>query len=123
MGRILSARQATLWTAGVVLLAAGLAPLCVMVAASFSAGGSFSTAHYVDALGNRRIWTLFGNSLLLAVLTTALAGIGGVSLGLLLAKTDLPLRKFLLAFFSLPLLFPPYLLAAGWFEVLQRGGL
>jgi iron(III) transport system permease protein len=120
MGRILNTRQVTLLLAGVVLVVTGLAPVGVMIVASFSASGHLSTAHYIEALGNPRIWLLLANSLLLAMLTTTLAGIGGVSLGLMLGKTDVPVRNALLAILSIPLLFPPYMLAVGWFEVIGR---
>jgi iron(III) transport system permease protein len=59
----------------------------------------------------------------LATLTTLVAGTVGVTLGLVLAKTDLALRNTLAAVFSLPILFPPYILAVGWFEVLGRHGM
>src|SRR5207253_3161057 len=93
------------------------------VASSLWVDGGFSAKNYVDALGSARTWVLFGNSLLLAALTTAAAGLAGVTLGILFAKTDLPSGTSLAVLFSLPLLFPPYILAAGWFEVLGRGGI
>jgi iron(III) transport system permease protein len=79
--------------------------------------------NYTSTLGNARIWGLFRNSLLLAALTTAFAGLAGVTLGILFAKTELPMRTALAVVLRLPLLFPPYILAVGWYEVLGRGGL
>jgi iron(III) transport system permease protein len=73
--------------------------------------------------GNPQFWVLFRNSLTLAALTTSLAGIAGVILGVLIIKTDMPVGTLLAAGFSLPLLFPPYILAVGWFEILGRGGI
>ena len=96
----------------------GVLPLCVMLATSLS-----TTQNYTATLGSGRIWGLFRNSLLLATLSTAVAGTAGVTLGVILAKTNLALRNTLAAMFSLPLLFPPYILAVGWFEVLGRGGI
>src|SRR4051812_6764051 len=118
MGRILSAKKLTLWTAAVTLIGIGVLPLCVMLAASFS-----SVQNYTDTLGSGRTWALFCNSLTLAASTTIIAGIVGVALGVLFEKTDLPWRNVLAIVFSLPLLFPPYILAVGWFEVLGRGGI
>jgi iron(III) transport system permease protein len=94
-----------------------------MLAASVRVDGAFSAKNYLEVFGNIRTWVLFRNSVVLAGLTTAVAGIIGLTLGSLIAKTDLPLRKTLAIVFSLPLLFPPYVLAIGWFEVLGRGGL
>lgn len=118
MGWILSSKRLTLWAAVVVWIAAGVFPLCVMLAASIS-----NPRNYTETLGSARTWSLLGSSLLLAALTTAVAGLAGVALGLLLAKSDLPWRGIFTAVLSLPLLFPPYILAVGWFEVLGRGGL
>lgn len=118
MGRVLSGRRITLWAAVVVLIVVGVLPLGLMVAGSFA-----DVRNYTGTLGNARPWRLFGASLLLALVTTIAAGLAGVGLGILLSKTDLPLRRTLTAVFSLPLLFPPYILAVGWFEVLGRGGL
>jgi iron(III) transport system permease protein len=118
MGRVLSSKRITLWAAVAVLIVAGVLPLCLMLAGSFA-----DVRNYTGTLGNARTWGLFRTSLSLALLTTIVAGLAGVSLGILLAKTDLLLRATLTAVFSLPLLFPPYILAVGWFEVLGRGGL
>jgi iron(III) transport system permease protein len=107
----------------VVLAVVGLPPLCLMVGSSLWVDGSFSARNYVEVLGNARTWILFRNSLVLATLTTAIAGTAGVALGILIAKTDLPFSSFLAVVFSVPLLFPPYILAVGWFELLGRGGI
>jgi iron(III) transport system permease protein len=118
MGRVLSGKRITLWAAVAVLIIAGVLPLCLMLGASLA-----DVRNYTSTLGNARIWGLFRNSLLLAALTTAFAGLAGVTLGILFAKTDLPIRTPLVVVLSLPLLFPPYILAVGWYEVLGRGGL
>lgn len=118
MDRVLSSKRITLWVAVAVLTIAGVVPLCVMLAASLA-----DVANYTGTLGNARIWGLFRTSLLLTILTTAFAGFAGVTLGILFAKTDLPLRTALAVVLSLPLLFPPYILGVGWYEVLGRGGL
>jgi iron(III) transport system permease protein len=118
MGRLLTGKRITLWAAVAVLVVAGVLPLCLMLSASLAGAGN-----YTGTLGNHRIWGLFRSSLLLTILTTAFAGLAGVTLGVLFAKTDLPLRTVLLVVLSLPLLFPPYILAVGWYQVLGRGGL
>ena len=118
MGRLLNPKRITLYLAAAVLIGAGLLPLCVMFAASLS-----SLQNYTQTLGNARTWMLFGNSLLLATWTTAIAGVTGVTLGVLFSRTDLPFRNPLAVLFSVPILFPSYILAVGWFEVLGRSGL
>jgi iron(III) transport system permease protein len=94
-----------------------------MIGSSFWVNGGFSLKNYAETLGNARTWALFGNSLLLAALTTAAAGLAGVMLGILVARTDLPLSNSFAAIFALPVLFPPYTLAVGWFEILGRQGM
>jgi iron(III) transport system permease protein len=123
MGRLLNVKQITLAFAAAILVAVGVLPLCGMIGASFSVHGALSGRNYIEVLGNARTWALFRNSLLLATLTTIVVAFAGVTLGVLVAKTDLPLRSTLVVAFSLPLVFPPYILAVGWFELLGRGGL
>jgi iron(III) transport system permease protein len=118
MGRVLNSKRITLWVAVVAFIIAGVLPLFLMLATSLA-----DVRNYTSTLGNARIWALFRTSLLLAMFTTAFAGLAGVTLGILFAKTDLPLRSVLAVLLSLPLLFPPYILSVGWFEVLGRGGL
>src|SRR6266849_5373900 len=123
MGRLLNAKRATLIAAALTLTFIGLVPLFLMIVSSFWVDGGFGLRNYIEVFGNMRTWILFRNSLVLAVLTTAGAGAIGITLGILIAKTDVPLGKTFAIVFSLPLLFPPYVLAIGWFEVLGRGGL
>src|SRR6266536_1231015 len=121
MGRLLNTKQATLVCAAARVGGVGLLPLCVVIASSVSVNSGLSARNYVEMLGSARTWALFRNSLLLAASTTAVLALAGVPLGVLLAKTDLPLRKSLAVAFCLPLVFPPYILAVGWFEILGRG--
>lgn len=119
----MNAKRATLVTAGVILAIVGSLPLCLMIWSSFRVDDGFSLGNYVEVLGNAGTWKLFRNSLLLASLTTAVAGMTGIALGLLVAKTDFPFARTFVAIFALPLLFPPYILAVGWFEILGRQGI
>lgn len=118
MGRVLTSKRITLWMAVALLIIVGVLPLCLVLATSLADVGN-----YTSTLGNARIWALFRNSLVLAMLTAVFAGFAGIPLGILFARTDLPMRTVLVVVLSLPLLFPPYILAVGWYEVLGRGGL
>lgn len=118
MGRILTSKRITLWMAVAVLIIVGVLPLCLVLATSLTDLGN-----YTNTLGNARIWGLFRTSLVVTLLTTVLAGFAGIPLGILFARTDLPMRTVLAVVLSLPLLFPPYILAVGWYEVLGRRGL
>src|SRR6202023_2051098 len=63
-----------------------------------------------------------GRSVLLSLSVTVLAMIVGTPLGVLLGKTDLPLRGAFTMFLTLPLLLPPYVIAVAWFAVLGSTG-
>ena len=62
------------------------------------------------------------HSLQLSLLTASIATLMGVPLGILLGKTDLPLRGSLTPLLTAPLLIPPYVLAVAWFSILGRTG-
>jgi len=107
----------------VVLFCAGALPVLSMLAKSVFAGGSFSLSSYAGLLASARQQSLMAHSLLLSSLVTAFAVVLGVPLGILLGKTDLPLRRLFAFLFVIPLLIPPYIIAVSWFDLLGRGGL
>lgn len=104
-----------LGAAAVVVLAVGVAPL-VRVLGSVDAGG-------LSALGDGRTWSLLGRTLLLASGVTLLALAIGVPLGVLLGRTDLPLRRTLWLVHAFPMFLPPLLPALGWFHWFGTEGL
>ncbi len=120
---VLTAQQITLSTTVALLLVIGAVPLLAMVTASVTIDGTLSLMYYQALASSRRAWVLLTHSLTLSCLT-ALCGTGiGIPLGVLLAKTDLPLRHLFIVLFTLPLLLPPYFLAVAWSTVLGREGL
>jgi iron(III) transport system permease protein len=118
----MTSRRMVLSLAIVALLVGGLAPVLVMFVQSVSADGHLSLAAYRDLLSTGRQWTLLGNSLVLSALTAVMTVAVGVPMGVLLARTDLPLRQMWTALFTLPLLIPPYILAVAWSDLLSRNG-
>lgn len=123
MGWLLSSKQFTLSAAMLAVLALAVLPLGVMVARSIVINGSFSLGNYIETFGRPRIWTLFLNSLLLAGIATLVAGVIGVALAIGAVRSAIPLRGVIVSIFCLPLLFPPYVVANGWLQVLGRQGL
>ncbi|MGH8611232.1 MAG: ABC transporter permease, partial [Gammaproteobacteria bacterium] len=118
----MNAQRIALSATVALLLVIGAAPLLAMLAASVTVDGTLSFIHYQALASSRRAWTLLAHSLTLSSLT-ALCGMAiGVPLGVLLGKTDLPLRYLFIVLFTLPLLLPPYLLAVAWSLVLGRAG-
>jgi iron(III) transport system permease protein len=116
-------KRLTLATAAVLLGVIGLLPVLAMVANSFYMDGGFSLKAYQALLASgQQQALLMGRSVLLSFLTSALATVAGVPLGVLLGKTNLPLRRTFAVLFTVPLLIPPYLIAVAWFVVLGKGG-
>ena len=63
------------------------------------------------------------HSIALSVLVTVLTVAVGLPLGIILGKTDLPLRRFFTALFVIPLLIPPYIIAISWSDFMGQDGL
>ena len=117
-------RRLTLLLVIFVVVVAGLLPLTAMLAKSLSVDGQWTLAVYARLFADpAQHWTPIGHSLTLAGLTAAGATLLGVPLGLLLGKTDLPLRRALAVLLSVPLVLPPYVLAVCWFNLLGSDGM
>ena len=115
-------RRVTLLLVVATLVVVGLLPLAAMLGESLFANGRLTLDAYAKLFADPRNWASIGNSLVLAGLTTGCATLIGVPLGLLLGKTDLPLRRVLTIVLAIPLLLPPYVLAVCWFNLLARDG-
>jgi len=120
---MLTGQRITLTATVVLLLVIGVAPILAMFTASVMIDGKPSLVHYQALVSSHRAWVLLGHSLTLSSLTALCGTVLGVPLGILLGKTDLPLRYLFVVLFTLPLLLPPYLLAVAWSTVLGREGL
>ena len=108
---VLNVQRITLWAAVALLLVIGAAPLLAMLTASVTIDGKPSLLHYQALASSRRAWVLLAQSLTLSSLTALCGTAIGVPLGILLGKTDLPLKHLFVVLFTLPLLLPPYFLA------------
>ena len=73
----------------------------------------------LDALGNAALWRAAVNTGLLSLGVTAFSVIGGVPLGLLVARTDLPGAARWRALWTLPYLVPPLVMAVAWVALLN----
>lgn len=119
----MNAKRLILGGVALLVVIAGLLPIAVMLVKSFISEGHLSLAAYESLLASGRQWVLFRNSLALSLLTTLFATLAGLILGILFARTDLPLRRTFPFIFAIPLLMPPYITAVSWFSVLGREGL
>ncbi len=114
----------TLVLATLLLAVIGLLPVFAMLRASVTADGGFSLDGYRALLHSEgQLTRLMAHSLVLSLLTATISTVGGIALGVLLGKTDLPFRGALTLLFTIPLLLPPYVLAVAWFSILGRTGL
>ena len=116
-------KRAALLLVVVVLVVVGLLPILIMLGKSLIVDGRLSLEFYGRLLSSPRQWTLLGNSLVLACLTTLLTTAVGLPLGVLLGKTDLPFRRGFATVFSIPLVLPAYVTSISWFDLLGRDGL
>jgi len=116
-------KRVTLAAAALALAVIGLLPVLMIVASTFYVAGEFSlTAYQALLASSKQLALLMGRSVLLSFSVTLLAMIVGTPLGVLLGKTDLPLRGAFTMFLTLPLLVPPYVVAIAWFAVLGSTG-
>jgi iron(III) transport system permease protein len=116
-------KRLTLTAAALTLAAIGLLPVLAMIANTFYGNSGFSLDAYDTLLGSgRELLPLIGHSILLSLLVTFFAILLGVPLGVLLGRTDLPLRRVLAIVLTSPLLVPPYVAAVAWFNVLGSRG-
>ena len=117
-------KRLTLTAVAILFAAIGLLPVVAMIVDTFFVNGGFSIETYDVFLSTSKQQAIpMAHSLLLSSLTSALATIAGVALGLLFGKADLPLRHTLMAALTAPLLLPPYVVATTWTSLLGKGGL
>jgi iron(III) transport system permease protein len=95
---------------GVVVALAALSPLWYLGDRAFSRGWDSAVAE----LFQRRTLDLLWRSGVIMVLSTALCTIIGVSLAVLVTRTDLPGRRVWRIVFALPLAVPTYIAAYAW---------
>src|SRR5213596_3388747 len=122
MGRPVKTETIVLWLCVALVAITGLAPIAAIAVESFQHNGHFSLNYYCELISAARFWPLLGNSIRLALATTAVCGLIGVPAGILFAKSDLPLRSGFMWLLTVPFVLPPYFVALGWAHVVARIG-
>src|SRR2546428_4865969 len=113
-----SMRTLTVGIAAIMFVALCALPTIYMFVVSFiNADGSFSLANYRLLLTESRQRELLLTSLQLGTGTAVLATAIGAPLGMLLARADLPAKRFLRVALVVPLVLPSYMLALAWIYV------
>src|SRR5438105_5618679 len=120
MGRPVKAETIVLSLCVALVAIAGLAPIAAIAVESFRHNGHFSLDHYRELISAARFWPLLGNSIRLALATTAVCGLIGVPAGILFAKSDLLLRSAFMWLLTAPFVLPPYFVAPGWARVVAH---
>jgi len=119
-----SVRTLTVGIAAILFVALCALPTIYMFVVSFvNANGSFSLANYRLLLTETRQRELLLTSIQLGAGTAVLATAIGVPLGMLLARADLPAKRFLRVALIVPLVLPSYMLALAWIYVGGSAGL
>ncbi|MBA3256252.1 MAG: iron ABC transporter permease [Pyrinomonadaceae bacterium] len=119
-----SARAIVLSIAAILFVALCVLPTLYMLGVSLAgADGGFSLDNYRHLLTDARQRDLLLSSSLLGIGTAALATIIGAPLGLLLARADLPAKRFLRLALVVPLVIPPYILGLAWIYIGGSAGL
>jgi iron(III) transport system permease protein len=100
----------------VVALVAYLAllPLGYLLARAFVEDGRLTFAGVRDALAAEDLSALVANSLVFSAGATAIAAVAGTALAFLVERTDLPLRRAVLAVSLVPLIVPGILYTIAW---------
>lgn len=118
-----SSRTIILGAAVALFLLLCVLPILYMLGISFiSADGRFSFENYRRLLIDARQREMLLTSTLLGAGTALLATSVGAPLGLLLARTRLPLKRVLRIALVIPLVVPPYVLALAWVSITGSTG-
>ena len=116
------------WSVWALVVVAILGPFVPLLYASlrdrplYESGGVFTGKAYGDLFSDAAFWHAAWNTLQYATETTALAVAGGAAVAILVARTDLPLRRVLGSLTLLPLLLPALGIVLGWIVVWGPGG-
>lgn len=105
-----------------VLLALVMVPLA-FPAAQLAGAGLEGWSRALAPLSTTSLWMLLGRTVVLALTVTLGCLALGVPLGVLLARTDAPAARAVLAAHVFPIFLPPFLLGLGWFHILGGQGL
>ncbi|CAH1658792.1 Iron(III) transport system permease protein [Hyphomicrobiales bacterium] len=117
------------YATALLVLALVVLPLAPTVYQSFrdlplyDSGGTLTLSAYARLLGSREFLVALGNTLTVAVGATLLAQILGVCCALVVARTDMPARRFVGSLMLWPLYLSQLVLALGWIVAYGPSGL
>jgi iron(III) transport system permease protein len=119
-----SARTLALGSAAALFALLCALPIAWMLRVSFiDSDGGFTIGNYTRLFAGPRERQLMLNSALLGASASFLATLIGTPLGLLLARSDLPLKRLLRIGLVAPLVIPPYIFGLAWIYIGGPAGL
>src|SRR5262245_15883516 len=111
----ISARFVTIGVAAGLFILVCVLPVLYMLVVSFTGvDGRFSLVNYRGLLTDGRRPELLLNSALLGMGASLIATLIGAPLGMLMARAELPGKRFLRLALIVPAVIPPYVLALAW---------
>src|SRR5437763_1002402 len=116
------------WLTWVVVVGLVLGPFVPLLYASirdrplYEGGGAFTLGAYRDLFADPKFWHAALHTLEYAALTTVLSVVAGAAVAILVARTDLPGRRYFGRLTLLPLLLPSLGIVLGWIVVWGPGG-
>ena len=105
-----------------VIILAVVYPSITLVKNSFTVDGRFSFQNYIDLLAESRTFTVFSNTFSVAFVGAIGATFLGVLISWLLARTDIPFKRFWQIALIVPYLIPPFIGGIAWVYLLGPVG-
>ena len=117
-----TAREVAYALLALLLTAGVLIPFGALLARSVTLKQGVSLAAYEEVFSNPAQIGVVGRSLLVACTSTLFSGLIGLGLAVLVARTDVPGRRWLRPAFALPYFIPPFIGAIAWLQVIGPAG-
>ena len=106
----------------VMVLVMVIYPSFVLLVNSVQAGGRLSLANYALVLSRAETWKALRNTLQVSLLGTIFASVIGIGLAWVMARSDVPCKRFFSSALIVPYLIPPFIGAIAWLYLLGPVG-
>ncbi|MEI0603891.1 iron ABC transporter permease [Brachyspira alvinipulli] len=110
----ISVAQLVLILSILILVIIVAVPVLLILFTAFFENGKLNVAGVAKVLSDKDTYTALLNSLIIAVGTTFISTIFGVFFAWLVARTDLPFKKFMKIMFLVPFMLPSFIGALAW---------
>lgn len=108
-----------------ILVLTPLMPILVQAFASaplYDSSWHFTLTNFREFVASAAMWSAAWNTIVFAVISTALALVIGAATAVLIGRTDLPMRGLLGDLFMVPLYLSHLILCIGWMTMYASGG-